>query len=170
VRVAFDVTREDLIAFLVESAQRTRSFKTRVWPGIGLGAFFGMVGILAVRPKEPLVSLAILVTIAGVFAVAWFLDWHRRVASASRAVADRGTLNNELGPHVIELLPEGILETGNAGETLRKWSVIEGTTRTPTHLFIDVTNAGPVIVIPRKAFATAQHEAEFEAGVKKKGG
>jgi hypothetical protein len=167
VRVAFDVDEQSLVAFLTESGNRRRSLKLAMRQSWGLAVILGGLGVAIVRP-DPLVGGLLVAVWVALFVTAWYLEWPRRVRAASKATA--GMLKSELGPHVVELLPEGVRESGESGHLLRHWSRIDGASLTGEYLFVEVADVGPSIVIPRSAFGSTDEESRFVECIRAKGG
>jgi hypothetical protein len=167
VTVAFNITRDDLLKYLIASYSRSRTLKKTYLRGFIWGPVIGMIAVAINRVPEAATAAAIVLGSTGIYAAIWHLYWPRRLSRIGEAILDEGIMRNELGHHTISLEPEGIPERADWGDVFRKWRVIGAVNVTEGHVMVDVTEQGPVIVVPTKAFTDADARDTFVQAVRK---
>ena len=104
--------------------------------------------------------------LGGLILLFWYALFPRRVESMTRSFTERtyraGRNKGLLGPHVVELTEEGVVERTALRELKVKWEAVERLASSDQHLFI-WTSGFNALVVPRRAFASEDALKAFAA-------
>ena len=96
-----------------------------------------------------------------------YLKW--RTANLSQRLLREGTNAGFYGQCTLSLDDNGLTETKESGDTIRKWAAVERFVATQDHLFV-YTSGIEAFVIPTRAFQTSDECLEFQGAISERSG
>jgi hypothetical protein len=185
-QVQFDLTPDDYYAFLRFQVPRDPQMRAlhRRLPLLVLqigavGAIaLGVISYLKAGPRySPLVrgvtgalSGLSFVLVIGILYLFLFLRVKARggfaemhVAAQRRAI-ERGQFQMAFGHHLIEIGPEGYMESNADGQALQVWDRVVNVFETPAHIFL-FKSVNVAYIVPKRAFPDPAAIAQFLAEV-----
>lgn len=92
-----------------------------------------------------------------------------RIANLSQRLLREGTNAGFYGQCTLSLDDNGLKETKESGDTIRKWSAVERFVATQDHLFI-YTSGIEAFVVPTLAFQTSEECLNFQEAISERSG
>ena len=120
------------------------------------------VAVVLTRDDPSKAARALLPLLLGVLLLPLFcLRTHAKTTRAVDSLLRDGKNAGLLGHRRITLTIEGVCESGEPGESVTRWAVVERIDTTDDHAFL-FTSAVSAFIVPKRAFKT---NGEFEAFV-----
>ena len=174
-KASYELTPDDLVAFTLfhhshsPAARRQRN-----------GCLLGVVLVMLLLPalvllttEKPLLEAArniwplLLGPILFLGFVIPYIKW--RTANLSQRLLREGRNAGFYGECSIALDADGIRETKETGDTIRKWTAVEKFIVTESYLFV-YTSGIEAFVVPLRAFATSDESAAFQQYITSRSG
>jgi hypothetical protein len=143
-KIEFELTLDDLVAFTVVHALRSPTFKRQqlgYFVG-GLLLFSVLPGLILATTEKPVLETArdIWPLLMGPISYLLFMlvipIWRKRFEAISKRMLAEGHNSGADGPCSLTIESDGLRETRPAGESLRHWSAVEKVLVTDTHAFV----------------------------------
>lgn len=165
-RASYELTIDDLAAFVIfhhgkspAAHRQTTGCLTAV--ALIMFATPTLLAVLHEKPFEQAIAglwpLFLIPFLFLAFTIP-FIKW--QTAKMSHHLLREGRNIGFYGHHSLLLDDDGLHESKEAGETFRKWAVVERFIITPTHLFI-YTSGVEAFVVPRHAFSADEEAKTF---------
>ncbi|MEW6533200.1 MAG: YcxB family protein [Thermodesulfobacteriota bacterium] len=162
----YEVTLDDLVEFNLYHFDHSRTFlRRRYLNRYGLPAMVVLALVIVTYPPTGGTFVSGFMT-AGL----WIAIWPRIERRATRKHITKfyreGQNKALLGKHMLQLLPDTIVETTDHGETSVSWDAVEKIVKAGDKIYVYI-NAVTAFVVPRRAFPTEEAFNEFFATVTK---
>lgn len=173
--VSYELTADDLVAFtMYHNATSTAARRQR--SGCLIPILLVMLAlpvlILATSDKpigETAKAIWPLLAVPTLFAVLIFPFLRWQTARLTQKLLREGNNTGFYGPCTLSLDDDGIRESKDTGDTMRKWSAVKKFAGTRDHLFI-YTSGVEAFVIPTRAFGTSEERIQFEQLINERAG
>ena len=174
-KASYELTADDLVAFTLfhnSTSPVVRQQRTGCLIGAVL-LLLALPTLLLTTSDKPIAETAknIWPLLAGpalfVIFIFPYLKW--RTASLSQRLLREGTNAGFYGQCTLSLDDNGLTETKESGDSIRKWAAVERFVATQDHLFV-YTSGIEAFVIPTRAFQTSQECLEFQRGISERSG
>jgi hypothetical protein len=162
--VEYERTIEDFIEFNLYHISHSPSMRRQILIGRGMGAFLVFLLLLGASYLFDR-RLTVLAYITALFTstITFFLFplfHHMETVRALRKAASEGDNRAVLGRQIISLSSDGISAQTQAGESRLNWSSIDRVAQSDKSIFLYISSTS-ALMIPKKAFSTAQTLQEF---------
>jgi hypothetical protein len=160
-RVQFEITLDDVVAFNRYAIQHSPVFRRNYW--IVMGCIPVMALIVALVNSRswnslsfwlPLVAITIVLLI--IFPLWYKHENDQTVIKVMRTGKNRGTL----GKHTLLISEDGLVETTEVNESRWAWTGIERVEQIEHYIFIFVSS-NAAHIIPKRAFASTEEVTQF---------
>jgi hypothetical protein len=162
-RIDFDLTKEDYIAFSVHHMKNSPTIKKSLFiQRYILSLIFIAFAFIMANITEVPLKFWILAYIA--IYIVWVIYYPKYFMSSTvkriRKMINEGKNNGIFGPYSLTLTEDGIEESNQSGESRVTWGSIEKMEESEEHIFI-YTSVINAYVVPVRAFADDEQRKEF---------
>jgi hypothetical protein len=156
--VNYDLTEEDLVDYNVHFAKTVGQLEKSKRALIVLGVVMMALGAFVLALGKVVIGISSL--LYGVILMGLSPLLQKSMRRNLKKVMQKGYFKAILGETQVTLTPKGIQTTNRMSESLMYWGAVEQLAETETHFFVQFS-AGINLVIPKRAFATQTHGAQF---------
>ncbi|WP_395139837.1 YcxB family protein [Armatimonas sp.] len=156
--INYDLTEEDLVDYQLHFARTIGHLKRSKQVMAILGAVLGILGILLFTIGKVAQGVGSLLYALFLFFFAPLMQ--KTMQQNLKKLVRKGYYKALLGSTQLTLTPKGIKTTNGMSESLMYWGAVEQLVESDTNFFVQFS-AGVNLVIPKRAFATQTHGAQF---------